>query len=53
MIEPKEINKVATQNKVSDRQIEKDYVLSWVLFAISKKQSISVQRRNSFEKSVF
>jgi len=35
MIEQKEINKVATKNRVSDRQIEKDYVLSWLLFAIS------------------
>ncbi|MDR0794885.1 MAG: hypothetical protein LBE79_02345 [Tannerella sp.] len=38
MIEQKEINKVATKNRVSDRQIEKDYVLSWLLFAISKNQ---------------
>ena len=36
MIQPKEINKIATTNRVNDRQIEKDYVLSWVLFAISK-----------------
>ena len=36
MIEPKEINKIAATNRVSDKQIEKDYVLSWVLFAISK-----------------
>ena len=36
MIEPKEINNIATTNRVNDRQIEKDYVLSWVLFAISK-----------------
>jgi predicted nucleotidyltransferase component of viral defense system len=36
MIEQKEINKIATKNRVSDRQIEKDYVLSWLLFAISK-----------------
>lgn len=41
MIEPKEINKVATENKVNDRQIEKDYVLSWVLFAISKNEILS------------
>ncbi|MBS1775319.1 MAG: nucleotidyl transferase AbiEii/AbiGii toxin family protein [Bacteroidetes bacterium] len=41
MIELKEINKVATQNKVSDRQIEKDYVLSWVLFAISKNEILN------------
>lgn len=41
MIEPKEVNKVATANRVSDRQIEKDYVLSWVLFAISKNRILS------------
>ena len=38
MIEQKEINKVATKNRVSDRQIEKDYILSWLLFAVSKNQ---------------
>lgn len=41
MIEAKEINKVAAKNRVSDRQIEKDYVLSWVLFAISKNKILS------------
>ncbi len=41
MIEPKEVNKVATENKVNDRQIEKDYILSWVLFAISKNKILS------------
>lgn len=41
MIEPKEINKIATINRVSDRQIEKDYVLSWVLYAISKNKILS------------
>ena len=41
MIEPKEINKVATENKVNDRQIERDYVLSWVLFAISKNKILN------------
>jgi predicted nucleotidyltransferase component of viral defense system len=40
MIEQKEINKIATQNRVSDRQIEKDYVLSWLLFAISKNETL-------------
>lgn len=38
MIEPKEINQVATTSRVSDRQIEKDYVLSWLLYAISKNE---------------
>jgi predicted nucleotidyltransferase component of viral defense system len=41
MIEQKEINKIATQNRVSDRQIEKDYVISWLLFAISKNKILS------------
>ncbi|MDR2868198.1 MAG: nucleotidyl transferase AbiEii/AbiGii toxin family protein [Bacteroidales bacterium] len=41
MIEQKEINKIATQNRVSDRQIEKDYVLSWLLFAISNNKILS------------
>jgi len=41
MIEPKEINKVAATNRVNDRQIEKDYVLSWVLFAISKNKTLN------------
>ena len=40
MIEQKEINKIATKNRVSDRQIEKDYVLSWLLFAISNHQTL-------------
>jgi len=41
MIEQKEINKIATKNRVSDRQIEKDYVLSWLLFAISKNEILN------------
>jgi predicted nucleotidyltransferase component of viral defense system len=41
MIEQKEINKFATKNRVSDRQIEKDYVLSWLLFAISKNDILN------------
>ena len=41
MIEPKELNKVATENKVSDRQIEKDYILSWVLYSISKNKILN------------
>lgn len=41
MIEPKEINKAAATNRVSDRQIEKDYVLSWVLFALSKNKILN------------
>jgi len=41
MIEPKEINKIAATDRVNDRQIEKDYVLSWILFAISKNKILS------------
>lgn len=41
MIEPKEINKVAAASRVNDRQIEKDYVLSWVLYAISKNEILN------------
>ncbi|GAP72662.1 hypothetical protein SAMD00024442_4_6 [Candidatus Symbiothrix dinenymphae] len=39
MIEQKEINKIATQNRVSDRQVEKDYVLSWLLFDFVKEET--------------
>ena len=35
MIHPKEINKYATTYKVSDRQIEKDYVLTWLIYGIA------------------
>jgi predicted nucleotidyltransferase component of viral defense system len=38
MIHPKEINKNAGLNRVSDRQIEKDYVLTWVLYGISQHE---------------
>jgi len=41
MIAPREINKIAAANRVSDRQIEKDYVLSWVLYAISKNGNLN------------
>jgi uncharacterized protein len=36
MIFSKEINQIAAQNRVRDTQIEKDYVLTWLLFGISK-----------------
>ncbi|OMP74994.1 MULTISPECIES: nucleotidyl transferase AbiEii/AbiGii toxin family protein [unclassified Chitinophaga] len=41
MIHPKEINAVASQNKLKDTQIEKDYVLSWLLFGISENSFLS------------
>lgn len=40
MIHPKEINKHASQYKVSDRQIEKDYVLTWVLHGIANHKTL-------------
>ncbi|MBY0482084.1 MAG: nucleotidyl transferase AbiEii/AbiGii toxin family protein [Chitinophagaceae bacterium] len=41
MIHAKEVNTVATQNKLKDSQIEKDYVLSWLLLGISKNPVLS------------
>lgn len=41
MIISKEINKRAKENRVSDRQIEKDYVLTWVLIGITKQKTLS------------
>lgn len=36
MIKPGEIQKLAAINKVKDGQIEKDYVISWILYGISQ-----------------
>src|SRR5476651_1083053 len=36
MVTTKEISKRAGTSKVSDRQIEKDYVLTWVLIGVSQ-----------------
>jgi len=41
MIQPKEINKHAAINKVSDRQIEKDYILTWTLNGIANHSILS------------
>jgi predicted nucleotidyltransferase component of viral defense system len=41
MITPKEINKSAAQYRVSDRQIEKDYILTWVLYGIANHKVLS------------
>ncbi|WPU92478.1 hypothetical protein SNE25_24425 [Mucilaginibacter sabulilitoris] len=40
MISPKEINKRATEAKVNTPQIEKDYVLTWVLIGVSKNEKL-------------
>ena len=40
MIKPGEIQKRANQSKVRDRQIEKDYIITWILFGISRNKLI-------------
>ncbi|MFB6258222.1 MAG: nucleotidyl transferase AbiEii/AbiGii toxin family protein [Flavobacteriales bacterium] len=35
MIKPGEIQKIAHKEGVRDQQIEKDYILSWILWGIS------------------
>lgn len=41
MIKPGEIQKKATKVGVRDQQIEKDYILSWILWGISNHQELS------------
>lgn len=41
MIKPAEIQQKARVIGVRDQQIEKDYILSWILFGISKHEDIS------------
>ena len=41
MITTKEINAVANRYQLRDTQVEKDYVLSWILFAISGNELLS------------
>ena len=41
MITHKEINAVAAKYKLKDTQVEKDYVLSWILLGISKNDTLS------------
>jgi uncharacterized protein len=38
MVTTKELSKRAAENKVSDRQIEKDYVLTWVLIGVAQHE---------------
>jgi len=35
MIKPKELNKISSKEGVRQQQIEKDYIISWVLWGIS------------------
>ena len=41
MIKPREIQQKANVVGVRDQQIEKDYILSWILFGITKHQHLS------------
>lgn len=41
MIKPSELQQRATAVGVRDQQIEKDYILSWILFGISKHELLS------------
>ncbi|MCO6495980.1 MAG: nucleotidyl transferase AbiEii/AbiGii toxin family protein [Bacteroidetes bacterium] len=41
MIKPKEIQQKANVVGVRDQQIEKDYILSWILFGISRHEQLS------------
>ncbi|MDN5201222.1 nucleotidyl transferase AbiEii/AbiGii toxin family protein [Fulvivirgaceae bacterium BMA10] len=38
MIKPREIHRKADALKVSDKQVEKDYVITWVLFGVSENK---------------
>ena len=41
MIYPKEINAAAGKYKLKDTQVEKDYILSWILYGISTNVLLS------------
>lgn len=40
MINRREINQIAKVHQIGDAQIEKDYVITWVLYAISKSKAL-------------
>lgn len=41
MITPKELSAVASKYQLKDTQVEKDYILSWILFGISVNEFLS------------
>ena len=41
MIKPTEIKQFARQSGVRDIQIEKHYILTWILYSISKHEQLS------------
>lgn len=57
MIKPGEIQKKARNEGVRDQQIEKDYVLSWILQGIAMHKALSriivFIRRNCIKESLF
>lgn len=51
MIRPKEINTVAAKYRLKDTQIEKDYILSWILYGISRN-AIGISRNAMLSKNL-
>ncbi len=41
MIRPAEIQKKANKEKVRDTQIEKDYILTWILTGVANNEVLS------------
>ena len=41
MIRPAEIQKKANKEKVRDTQIEKDYILTWILTGVANNEALS------------
>jgi len=57
MIKPGEIQNKAREALVRDQQIEKDYVLSWILQGVAQHKDLAkkncLQRRHRTQKSIF
>ena len=41
MIKPGELQQNAREGRVRDQQIEKDYILSWILWGVSQHEELS------------
>jgi predicted nucleotidyltransferase component of viral defense system len=50
MIKPGEIQQKANAVGVRDQQIEKDYILSWILFGIAKHEQLSKELFSKVEQ---
>lgn len=46
MILQKEISAAAAKNRLKDTQVEKDYVLSWILLGISQNELLSANKKD-------